>query len=233
MLNEQRVITMEDAPTLADLFNERCIRTPDGLAYVQYLKDEWQRFTWEETRNEVARWQAAMIADGLQPGERIAIMCRNCREWVVCDQAAQGLGLVTVPVYTNDHAENIAWILSDSGASMLLLGSADQWNELSSLHEQIGALRRVLCLEAGVTGSANLATPNRWLGAADTQPAYRCQPGNPESLATIVYTSGTTGRPKGVMLSHRNILFNIQATLKLFDVFEQVIVFHQCFEITQ
>ena len=220
MLNEQRVITMDQAPTLADLFNERCIRTPDGLAYVQYRDDEWQRFTWEETRNEVARWQAAMIADGLQPGERIAIMCRNCREWVVCDQAAQGLGLVTVPVYTNDHAENIAWILSDSGASMLLLGSADQWNELSSLHEQIGALRRVLCLEAGVTGSANLATPNRWLGAADTQPAYRCQPGNPESLATIVYTSGTTGRPKGVMLSHRNILFNIQATLKLFDVFE-------------
>ena len=220
MLNQQRVITMDQAPTLADLFNERCIRTPDGLAYVQYLEDEWQRFTWEQTRNEVARWQAAMIADGLEPGERIAIMCRNCREWVICDQAAQGLGLVTVPVYTNDHAENIAWILSDSGASMLLIGSAQQWDELSSLHEQIGALRRVLCLEAGVTGSANLATPDQWLDTAQTQPPYRCQPGHPESLATIVYTSGTTGRPKGVMLSHRNILFNIQATLKLFDVFE-------------
>ncbi len=219
MSNEQRPITMDEAPTLAQLFGERCSRTPDGLAYVQYLDGEWQRFTWTQTRHEVARWQAAMVTDGLQPGERIAVMCRNSREWVICDQAAQGLGLVTVPVYTNDHAENIAWILSDSGSSMLVLGSIAQWNELSGLHEQLGALRRVLCLEPGAVGTANLATLDEWLAAAGEAPAYRCRPGEPDSLATIVYTSGTTGRPKGVMLSHRNILFNIQATLQLFEVF--------------
>jgi long-chain acyl-CoA synthetase len=159
-----------------------------------------------------------MVADGLQPGERVAIMCSNRREWVVCDQAAQGLGLVTVPVYTNDRAENIAWILSDSGASMFVLETVEQWEALASIREQLGELRRVLCLEEGATGIDNVSSPAEWL--TEDSPPYCCQPGQPDSLATIVYTSGTTGRPKGVMLSHRNILFNIQASLKVFDVFE-------------
>ena len=218
MLHEQRIITMDDAPTLADLFNERCVRSPDGLAYVQYHDGDWCQYTWEETRHEVARWQAAMVADGLQPGERVAIMCSNRREWVICDQAAQGLGLITVPVYTNDRAENIAWILSDSGASMFVLETVEQWEALASIREQLGELRRVLCLEEGATGTDNVSSPAEWL--TEDSPPYCCQPGQPDSLATIVYTSGTTGRPKGVMLSHRNILFNIQASLKVFDVFE-------------
>jgi len=218
MLHEQRIITTDDAPSLADLFNERCIRTPGGLAYVQHRDGDWRNFTWEQTRSEVARWQAAMLEDGMQPGDRIAIMCHNSWDWVVCDQAAQGLGLVTVPVYTNDREQNIAWILTDSGASMLMVGTVEQWNSLKPLYEQLGRLRRVVCLEAGASGTENLITLSAWL--PDGSPSYRCQPGASDSLATIVYTSGTTGRPKGVMLSHHNILFNIQAALKMFDVFE-------------
>ena len=218
MLHEQRIISMDDAMSLADLFNERCIRTPGGLAYIQHRDGDWRNYTWEQTRDAVARWQEAMTADGLQSGDRVAIMCNNRWEWVVCDLAAQGLGLVTVPVYTNDRAENIAWILSDSGASMLMVGSVAQWDSLEPLHGQLQHLRRIVCLEAGAAGTDNLATPATWL--RDGQPLYCCRPGEPDSLATIVYTSGTTGRPKGVMLSHRNILFNIQAALKMFDVFE-------------
>jgi long-chain acyl-CoA synthetase len=218
MIHEQRIITMDDAPTLADLFNERCIRTPEGLAYVQHRDGDWRNHTWQQTRDEVARWQAAMVADGLQPGERVAVMCSNSWEWVLCDQAAQGLGLVTVPVYTNDGTENIAWILSDSGAGMLMLESVEQWEALAPIREQLRGLRRVLCLEPGAAGTDNVSSSSEWL--TEDAPPYRCQPGTPDSLATIVYTSGTTGRPKGVMLSHRNILFNIQSSLKVFDVFE-------------
>ncbi|MCG6965987.1 MAG: long-chain fatty acid--CoA ligase [Chromatiaceae bacterium] len=212
------MITTDDAATLADLFNERCMRTPDGLAYVQYLDGEWRNRTWGQTREQVGRWQAAMVADGLRSGDRVAIMCSNRWEWVICDQAAQGLGLVTVPVYTNDRAKNIAWILADSGASMLMLETVAQWNSLQGLHHKLAGLPRVLCLEPGAVGTDNLASLSDWLGEGPHP--YACRPGNPDSMATIVYTSGTTGRPKGVMLSHRNILFNIGATLKLFDVFE-------------
>ncbi len=219
MSHEMRIITIDDAPTLADLFNERCIRTPCGLAYVDYRDGGWCQHSWEETRDEVARWQAAMIADGLETGDRVAIMCNNRWEWVVFDQAAQGLGLITVPVYTNDRAANIAWILSDSGARMLLVGTLEQWNSLASLRGQLDGLLRVVCLEEGAVGGENLAALSDWLNRDSSTP-YHCQPGAPDSLATLVYTSGTTGRPKGVMLSHHNILFNIQAALKMFDVFE-------------
>ncbi len=216
MLHEQQVIAMDDAPTLAQLFNERCTRTPGGLAYLQYQEGEWRSHSWEQMRALVARWQAAMIRDGLQAGERVAIMCSNRCEWVACDQAALGLGLVTVPVYTNDRADNIAWILSDSGARMLMVETVAQWESLAGLHPQLAGLHRIVCLEPGATGGDNLVTLAEWLGE---EAPYHCQPGPADGIATIVYTSGTTGRPKGVMLSHSNILFNIQAALKLFDVF--------------
>ncbi|MCB1801302.1 MAG: long-chain fatty acid--CoA ligase [Gammaproteobacteria bacterium] len=209
---------MDDAPTLADLFNERCLRSPSGLAYVQYRDGGWQQFTWEQTRSMVGHWQGAMQADGLQSGDRVAIMCSNSWEWVLCDQAAQGLGMVTVPVYTNDRAENIQWILRDSGASMLLIENRAQWESLAELHDDLASLRRIVCLEPIDDAPANLRTPDQWLAGQET--AYSCKPGEQDSLATIVYTSGTTGRPKGVMLSHRNILFNVQAALKVFDVYE-------------
>ena len=218
MSQDKRYISQADALTLAELFDRRCNLTPQGLAYVQHHDGDWQQHTWQQTREAVARWQAAMQKDGLESGDRVAIMCANRWEWVVCDQAAQGLGLVTVPIYTNDRPENITWLLQDSGARMLMLENIEQWDSLTSLHEKLADLTRILCLESGAVGPANLVSLADWL--PDDTPDYRCQPTNPESLATIVYTSGTTGRPKGVMLSHRNILFNIHAALEMFDVFE-------------
>ncbi len=223
MLHEQRIITMEHAPTLADVFHERCIRTPGGVAYVQHRDGEWRSFSWEQTRDEVARWQTALINEGLQAGDRVAIMCSNCWEWVLFDQAALGLGLVTVPIYTNDRPDNIAWILEDSGASFLLLECLEQYRSLEKHSKELSKLKRVVCLQGcDQAAIGNFASINDWLGEA-TLP-YCCQPGDADSMATLVYTSGTTGRPKGVMLSHRNIIFNVQAALKVFDVFEHDIL---------
>lgn len=218
MLHEQRIITMEQAPTLADLFHERCIRTPGGLAYVQYRDGDWHSYTWEQTRDAVTRWQAAMVNEGLQPGDRVAIMCSNRWEWVLFDQAALGLGLVTVPIYTNDRPDNIAWIVEDSGACLLLLETAAQCHDMQRHRDTLMQLKRVVCLEAIDNTLENAASIDDWL--CDATLPYCCQPGDPDSMATLVYTSGTTGRPKGVMLSHRNIIFNVQAALKVFDVFQ-------------
>jgi long-chain acyl-CoA synthetase len=159
-----------------------------------------------------------MTRDGLERGARVAIMCSNRWDWVVCDQAAQGLGLVTVPIYTNDRADNIAWLLDDAGVQLLLIESREQWAALEPIRTALAKLRRVVCLESGVTGSDNVVALDDWLGPEDAP--YRCQPGASDSLATIVYTSGTTGRPKGVMLSHHNIVSNVQAALRFFAVYE-------------
>ncbi|MFN2338844.1 MAG: AMP-binding protein, partial [Gammaproteobacteria bacterium] len=100
MSDAPSAITPEQAGTLAGLFRERVRRSPDTVAYRQYdvAKQAWVGSSWRDVATEVARWQQALLKEGLQPGDRVAIMLRNCREWVVCDQACAGLGLVSVPL---------------------------------------------------------------------------------------------------------------------------------------
>lgn len=215
-LTDDKAIT-----TLAELFDARCRATPDKVAFVQYAEGAWQTHSWQQTRSDVARWQSAMLAEGLEPGDRVAVMCGNRWEWVAFDQAALGLGLVTVPVYTNDRAENIAWILHDSGARLLMIESLEQWRRISSLHDELDSLVRVVCLEVDDPASEKMRSAADWLAERDGATSYACRSSDPEGLATLVYTSGTTGRPKGVMLSHRNILFNIRAALQFFDVYQE------------
>jgi len=140
------------------------------------------------------------------------MMLRNCREWVVFHQAALALGLVTVPVYPDDRPDNVAYILGDSGARLLLVDSSQTWALLAGVCEDLRDLKRVVSPSGGpADAAARLMLAGDWLaipgkGADD-------QDGGPDDLATLVYTSGTTGRPMGVMLSHRNILTNAHASL--------------------
>ena len=109
------VIAMTDAVTLDGLFRERVRRTPDLVAYKAYNEQHrnWRDYSWAQINRQVARWQAALEKDGLQPGDRVGVMLRNSPEWVMFDQAALGLGLVVVPLYTQDRAENVAYIVNN------------------------------------------------------------------------------------------------------------------------
>lgn len=212
------LISAFEAGTLSGLFLRRVARTPSLIAYRQFdaVRGEWDSFTWEQASELIGRWRASLAALGLAPGERVAVQLRNCLEWVCYEQAALALGLVVVPMYPNDSPGNSAYILSDSGSRVLLLDTLARWQALEPLRERFPALGQVLCLqsvdaEVGA-GDAPIKAVTDWLkmdGGAG--PAYSA---DPNDLATIVYTSGTTGRPKGVMLSHRNILWNAEAQLK-------------------
>ena len=208
-------ITAEEAGTLAGLFRERVRRTPDLPACRQYNEAtaQWEDTSWREMGRHVARWQAAMVGEDMQPGDRVAILLRNCREWVMFDQAALGCGLVVVPLYTDDRPENTAYILNNAGVKLLLLQDNEHWQRLLEVHEQLGGLLRILTLEPVdvPAGETRVRTVTDWL--PDTAGELREDDGEMDDLATIVYTSGTTGRPKGVMLSHRNILKNTESSL--------------------
>src|SRR5687768_1056482 len=208
------VIPVEAAVTLDGLFRERVKRTPDLIAYRYYDEkaSAWREHTWAGMSAHVARWQAAMERDGLVAGDRIAIWLRNSPEWVMCDIAALGLGLVVVPLYTQDRPDNIAYILNNAGCKMVLFEGAEQWAELATVLDQLGGLVRLVAVKPlGTTGGdPRLQALAQWLPASGTT---RHGAAEPTGLATIVYTSGTTGRPKGVMLSHRNILSNAYAAL--------------------
>ncbi len=206
-------ITPEQAGTLAGLFRERVHRSADAVAYREYDSDTaaWREYRWEETARLAACHQAALGAEGLAPGDRVAVMLRNCRDWVVFDQAALGLGLVVVPLYVEDRPENSAYILRDAGVRVLFIEDAEQWERLRRTLGEVPTLQRVVTREPVADTDPRLRSLAQWL--PQTGEPFRSGGMDPAEPATIVYTSGTTGRPKGVMLSHRNILSNAYASL--------------------
>ena len=206
------LIPVEAAVTLDGLFRERVKRTPDRIAYRAYNEqhNNWRDYTWAQIDHQVARWQAALEKEGIKAGDRVAVMLRNCPEWVIYDQAALGLGLVVVPLYTQDRPENVAYIIHDSECKVLLIEGAEQWQGLSGVKGQLTSLVRILTVHpVPNAGETRLRSLGEWL--PDQGGATRHVPRDLKALATIVYTSGTTGRPKGVMLSHHNILSNAAA----------------------
>src|SRR5687768_7383520 len=98
---------LTEQSNISDLFLERVRQTPDAPAYRHYDGTAWRDWTWRETAREVGRWQAALRAEGLKPGDRVALCLHNRFEWTVLDQAAIGLGLVTVPLYFDDRPDNM------------------------------------------------------------------------------------------------------------------------------
>ncbi|BAV35031.1 AMP-dependent synthetase [Sulfuricaulis limicola] len=204
-------MNLTDQSSLSDLFVERVRETPDAPAYRQFDGSGWKDLTWGETGREVMRWQAAFRKEGLKAGDRVALCLHNRVEWVLFDQAALGLGLVTVPLYFDDRPDNMAWCLNDAGARLLLLEDGRMW---AGLRDQVKTIERVVSLDAADAGGDKKVTGlEAWLPPAAEDMLARSAAA-PNDLATIVYTSGTTGRPKGVMLSHRNILSNVLSAMK-------------------
>lgn len=194
----------------------------------------------------ISRWRSALLLEKLPSGARVAILVPNCIEHVCMDQAALSLGLVPVPLHVVDNPGNLAFVIGDCGASVLLVDSRARWSALTPFTEQMAGLRRVLLLENGdgapaggaASGAAGVrvALITEWLDAAsparesaerkpaEGESAKRESSGDPNEIAAIVYTSGTTGRPKGVMLTHQNILSNVYAILATMDVHDDDIL---------
>jgi long-chain acyl-CoA synthetase len=215
-------IKLKDADTIGRVFQERVKRSPEAIAYIQYEEEQetWQETSWKTMAQLVVRWQAAFRSENLKPGDRVAIMMRNCREWATFDLAAQCLGLVTVPLYTNDRAENIGYILQDAQVRLLLLENNEQWQALQQIRNQLAGLNRIVSQhKVDPMGlQPHLVSIDEWL-PEQTDDELQVIDVASEELATIVYTSGTTGRSKGVMLSHRNILWDLDSGVKVIDIY--------------
>ncbi|MEQ1525962.1 MAG: long-chain fatty acid--CoA ligase [Gallionella sp.] len=219
-MQTNNVITPQQSGTLHGLFLERVARSPDKIAYRYFMQDAWCELTWREVHNQVARWQSALVKQGLQRGDRVAIMLRNCPQWVMFDQAAMSLGLVVVPLYIVDRPDNIAFIVNNADIKVLLLETAEQWQSLCTVGDQLANVQCFVSIDnVPNNGDARLHSMADFLpDTAQLQTAPPCEIGE---LASIIYTSGTTGKPKGVMLSHGNMLSNAYATLEIFTVREE------------
>jgi long-chain acyl-CoA synthetase len=151
-------------------------------------------------------------------GDRVAILSENRPEWAIADYACLTAGLTDVPLYPTLPADQIAYILRDSGAVAIFVSNAEQAAKITSIRRELGALKTVIAFDEGTAGADTTLAALEALGAKDetedTIAAYRrlADEVKPDDLATLIYTSGTTGPPKGVMLTHDNIHSNVAGT---------------------
>ncbi len=207
------------AHTLPQLLAARAAATPQADAYREYdnTRAAWVTHSWQDIARRVAGWRAALAALRLDAGARVAMLVPNSVDGVCFDQAALALGLVVVPLHELDNPGSVAYILADSEAACLLVNTAAQWQAIAATGTALPQLQCVVSRNdaaPAADGTLAVLALDAWLaGAAGAAPDGFAGPAA-EDLAAIVYTSGTTGKPKGVMLTHRNVVSNVQATLQ-------------------
>ena len=221
MTSTTDLITLESARTIPSLFQERVRRTPKrtGYRYCNKIDKSWHNISWKEMGERVDLWRSALQLEDLSPGDRVAIMLPNCPEWVSFDLAALSLGLITVPLYLNDRPDNVVYILSDTEAKLLLCPGRAGWDSLEELLAAVTSMQRIITIDfcAHSTHDSRVMCISDWLPATPLVKPLTAP--EPDDTATIVYTSGTTGPPKGVMLSHRNIMANTAASSQCVNLY--------------
>jgi long-chain acyl-CoA synthetase len=205
--------------TLPELLAYRAARTPNAPAYQAFdpsLKS-WQTLNWAQAAQRVQQWSQALAAMALPPGARVAILQPNGLDAMSIDQATLACGHVPVPLHAIDNPGSIAYILSDCEASVLVLEREEQWERIRAVGTDLPQLRCVLVTQPTQASDPQAPVPRwtlaDWLAQGATRP-HQIMPPQADDLAAIVYTSGTTGKPKGVMLTHGNVMADVKAVLQ-------------------
>lgn len=233
---DNTVVDWHEAGTLWGLFNLRVRRSPEGLAYRDFVTGSWRDHSWSAIARRVELFRAALAAEKLNPGDRVAILLLNGIDWVCLDIAAHGCGLVTVGLYPQDTAASNAFIIGHCDARLLLADTGARWEELRTRRAEFPLLQRVWIADRTSPQGDPLAQPLADVLAAAVDPPTAHAP-LPGDLATLIYTSGTTGRPKGVMLSHTALLANAAGVASMIpprpdDVFLSILPLAHAFERT-
>ncbi|MGN9775579.1 AMP-dependent synthetase/ligase [Micromonospora sp. H33] len=200
------IVTVGDSANLTDPVWDNAEVAPDAVQFVRPGPDGARvDVTCRQFRDEVVAVAQGLVAAGVQPGARVALMSRTRYEWTLLDYAIWAAGAVTVPIYETSSAEQAAWILSDSGAVAALVETSAHATLVAGVRDRLPELENVWQIDLGAVDELVAA-------GAQVDPAeieQRRASVRSGDLATIIYTSGTTGRPKGCMLTHRNMYADI------------------------
>ena len=205
------VYTVPEGANLTDMVWEAADEAPDNVSFRRPAGSGWTDVTAAQFRDDVVAVAKGLIAAGVEPGDRIGLMARTRYEWTLVDYAIWAAGGVTVPIYETSSAEQVQWILGDSGAVGVVVETSTHQSLVESVRAELPDLRRIWQIEASAVDL--LATDGA--ETPDSAVAERRANLGPDDTATIIYTSGTTGRPKGCVLTHRNLLFEVGNALPM------------------
>ena len=212
---------LEGCDTPQKLWRLRCRQWAALPALRHKKKGIWHTVSWQQYHDEARALGLALADAGVGRGECVAILSENRPEWLYADLGAQCMGMLGVGVYPTSSPEQLAYILQDSGARVLLVENQEQLDKALAVRAQCPQLERIVVLDleglrqfadARVTPYAEFAARGHALaGAADGAVRFDAavDAGQPEDTAFLVYTSGTTGQPKGAMVANRNLVFQI------------------------
>ncbi len=224
------LVQIPDSANLAEVVSRRAAGQPHQVVLRRSNgAGIWQDVTASQFRDEVTALAKGLIAAGIAAGDRVGLMSRTRYEWTIVDYAIWTAGAVCVPVYETSSAEQVEWIMSDSGAKAIFVETAAHEAIVSGLRDRLSALEHVWRIEGGAvsdqaagqaagqaSGEAGDKAPGLEMltadgaSVADDVARERAAVANAADLATIIYTSGTTGRPKGCELTHRNLLSEVR-----------------------
>jgi long-chain acyl-CoA synthetase len=234
-------ISVEEAGTLFGLLRERARRSPDKIAFREFDRDTrgWVAFTWQEILGRVDHLADVFSSLGLAPDDRVAILVGNSVDWVTFDMAAHKRGLPIVGLYASDTPANTAFVISDARPSIVLVDAQSQWAEIAQHLDDQSFLTQVWFLRPMNPDKAPGPVPHAQFADVLQREVPRSEDPlvDPDATAALVYTSGTTGNPKGAMLSHRAILTNADAAMRIVppgpeDVFLSILPLTHAFERT-
>jgi long-chain acyl-CoA synthetase len=196
------------SPSVAHLFRERVAASGPQEAFRYPVGDDWASLTWQQTADRAYALAAGLIELGVQPEERVALAAMTSLEWVLTDLAVMCAGAATTTIYPTTLAEDVAYIVSDSGSRVVVADDHHQVAKLEQYRDQLGDVLKVVVIHG--EGDGDWVMTFEELEQLGRERLQR-EPGvvearidslTPDHLATIIYTSGTTGRPKGVRLPH-------------------------------
>lgn len=206
--------------TMLHCLERRAQERGDAPALVRRRPTGWEPIGWRRYAEQVQRFARGLEARGIGPGDRVAILAGNRVEWVFADLGAMAAGAVPFGIYPSAAPEQIAWLLEHAGAAVLVVDSVSKIQRLAPAATR--SLRLVVHLDEGgpVPGAAQAVSFDELVGSVDLLPAPAWHEAldrlDPDALATLVYTSGTTGHPKGVMLTHQNLVWTAERLRELY-----------------
>jgi len=179
---------------------------PDHVIFQRLVDGAWTDVTCKEAANQIRSAALGLIAEGVKPGDRVALLSATRYEWVILDYAILAIGAVTVPIYETSSPEQVRWVLEDSGAVLVFAEVEAHALMIKELVDELPAMRRVAIIES--TGPSALDELTEAGTSVDPKQLDERLAGiRSADPATLIYTSGTTGRPKGCQLTHSNLLY--------------------------